>query len=55
MEATFNLRKRLIEIGKRDIVNNNIDLYLAAGRLTEDEYNELIAMLSPSEAEGSQD
>lgn len=53
MVATFNLCKKLIAIGKAEIVNANIDLYLAAGRLTEDEYNELIAMLSPSEGDGT--
>ena len=47
MVATFNLCKKLIQIGKADIVNANIDLYLANGRLTEEEYTELMGMLKP--------
>ena len=49
MLATFNLCKKLIEIGKADIVNANIDLYLANGRLTAEEYGELMGMLNPAE------
>lgn len=45
MEATFNLCKKLIKIGKSDIVNKNIDLYLANGRLTAKEYESLMDML----------
>lgn len=54
MTATFNLCKKLIEIGKGDIVNANIDLYLANGRLTDEEYTELMGMLNPQteQAEG---
>ena len=51
MEATFNLCKKLIEIGKADIVNANIDLYLANGRLTAEEYGELMGMLNPQTEE----
>ena len=47
MAATFNLCRKLIEIGKADIVNANIDLYLANGRLTAEEYEALIGMLKP--------
>lgn len=47
MVATFNLCKKLIEIGKGEIVNANIDLYLANGRLTDKEYTELMGMLKP--------
>ena len=47
MTATFNLCKKLIEIGKADIVNANIDLYLANGRLTAEEYTTLMGMLNP--------
>lgn len=46
MEATFNLCKKLIEIGKQDIVNKNIDLYLANGRLTAEEYAILIGTMN---------
>ena len=47
MEATFNLCKKLIEIGKPKVVNTNIDLYLANGRLAEEEYTALMGMLNP--------
>ena len=54
MEATFNLCKKLIQIGKASIVNANIDLYLANGRLTEEEYTTLMGMLNTQteQAEG---
>lgn len=51
MKTTFNLCKKLIEIGKADIVNANIDLYLANNRLTEQEYTDLMAMLNVEEAQ----
>ena len=51
MLATFNLCKKLISIGKSDIVNANIDLYLANNRLTAEEYEELMKLLNPSDAE----
>lgn len=47
MIATFNLCKKLIQIGKAEIVNANIDLYLANGRLTDEEYTTLMGMLNP--------
>lgn len=50
MVATFNLCKKLIEIGKAEIVNANIDIYLANNRLTEKEYTDLMGMLKPSDA-----
>ena len=49
MITTFNLCKKLIEIGKPEVVNVNIDLYLANGRLTDEEYTELMGMLNPKE------
>lgn len=52
MEATFNLCKKLIENGKGNIVNANIDLYLANNRLTAKEYEKLIRMMNPT---GGQD
>ena len=51
MVATFNLGKKLIQIGKADIVNANIDLYLANDRLTAEEYGELMGMLNPQTEE----
>ena len=54
MIATYNLCKKLIEIGKAEIVNANIDLYLANCRLTDEEYTELMGTLNPQteQAEG---
>ena len=54
MTATYNLCKKLIEIGKAEIVNANIDLYLANGRLTDEEYTTLMEMLKhkTEQAEG---
>ena len=53
MVATFNLCKRLIQIGKADIVNANIDLYLANDRLTAEEYEALMGMLNPQTEEAA--
>ena len=49
MITTFVLCKKLISIGKAEIVNANIDLYLANQRLTSEEYNELMALLKSEE------
>lgn len=49
MEATFNLCKKLIDIGKGNIVDANIDLYLANNRLTEEEYTALMEQMHPAE------
>ena len=45
MKATFNLCNKLIDIGKGNIVDANIDLYKANGRLTDEEYSALMARL----------
>lgn len=45
MEATFNLCNKLIDIGKGDIVNANIDLYKINNRLTDEEYTKLMERL----------
>ena len=50
MLATFNLCNKLIDIGKGDIVDANIDLYLANNRLTEEEYTALMGRLHPVDA-----
>ena len=50
MLATFNLCNKLIDIGKDDIVDANIDLYLANNRLTEAEYTSLMERLHPADA-----
>lgn len=38
--------KRLIELGKTDGLEEKIDIFFAAGKLSEAEYNELLAMLN---------
>ena len=48
MEATFNLCNKLIDIGKGDIVDANIDLYKINNRLTDEEYTKLMERLHPS-------
>ena len=48
MKATFDLCNRLIDIGKGDIVDANIDLYKANGRLTDEEYGALMERLHPA-------
>lgn len=50
MIATYNLCKKLIAIGKAEIVNANIDLYLANNRLTAEEYAQIMDMLAPQDA-----
>ncbi len=41
---TYNLCKKLIEAGRMD--DNKLDVFYAAGRLTDEEYTELMGMLS---------
>ena len=41
---TYNLCKKLIEAGRMDAIK--LDVYYAAGRLTDEEYTELMGMLS---------
>ena len=38
---------RMIERGQTDGLEAKIDIFYAAGKLTEEEYTELIAMLHP--------
>jgi len=44
----YNLMKRIIERGNYDkaATMNKLDAFLAADRLTADEYKELVAMMS---------
>ncbi len=44
---TYRLCKRLIALGK--LTANMLDVYYAAGRLTDDEYTELAALIAPEE------
>ena len=48
MESTFNLCNKLIDIGKGNIVDANIDLYKLNNRLTDEEYTKLIKRLHPT-------
>lgn len=41
----FRTLKRLIERGHTEGLAEKIDIFYAAGKLSEEEYNELIAML----------
>ena len=45
MASVFNLCKALIQRGRTDGLIDKMDAFLAADRLTAEEYNELIAML----------
>lgn len=45
MALVFNLCKQLIKLGKTDGLQEKMDAYLAADRLTVEEYNELTALL----------
>ena len=55
MKSTYDLCNKLIDIGKGDIVDANIDLYLANNRLTEEEYTALMERLHPAETETAAD
>lgn len=41
----YRVLKRLIELGKTEGLEERIDVFFATGKLTEDQYNELIEML----------
>lgn len=42
----YRTLKRLITIGRTDGLEDKIDIFFAAGKLTEDEYNELVGLLN---------
>ena len=44
----YRTLKRMIERGQTEGIEEKIDVFYAAGKLTEAEYNELIAMLHPN-------
>lgn len=54
----FRTLKRMIERGQTDGIEEKIDVFYAASKLTEDEYNALLAMLHPEapadESEGDE-
>ena len=41
----YRTLKRLVELGRTEGLEEKIDVFYAAGKLTEDEYNELINLL----------
>ena len=41
----YRVLKRLIELGKTEGLEERIDVFFAARKLTEDQYNELIEVL----------
>ena len=41
----YRMLKRLIELGKIEGLEERIDVFFAAGKITEDQYNELMEML----------
>ena len=44
----YRTLKRMIERGQTEGLEEKIDVFYAAGKLTEAEYNELIALLHPN-------
>ena len=45
MSTLFKVLKRMIEKGQTEGIEEKIDVFYAAGKLTDEEYNELMAML----------
>lgn len=41
----YRMLKRLIELGKMEGLEERIDVFFAAGKITEEQYNELIELL----------
>ncbi|MCU6756445.1 Uncharacterised protein [uncultured Eubacterium sp.] len=41
----YRMLKRLIELGKIEGLEERIDVFFAAGKITEDQYNELMESL----------
>ena len=50
MNTVFNLCKLLIDRGRTDGLQDKMDVYLAADRLTPEEYQELAGLLAPERA-----
>lgn len=49
MNTVFNLCKLLIDRGRTDGLQDKMDVYLAADRLTPEEYQELAGLLAPEQ------
>ena len=41
----YRMLKRLIELGKTEGLEERIDVFFAAGKITEEQYNDLIELL----------
>ena len=48
MNTVFNLCKLLIQKNRTDGLQDKMDVYLAADRLTPEEYQELAGLLAPA-------
>lgn len=46
----YRTLKRMIERGQTDGIEDKLDIFFAAGKLTEEEYNTLIGMLHPEKS-----
>ena len=42
----YRTLKRMIERGQTDVIESKLDIFYAAGKISEAEYSELIGMLS---------
>ena len=47
----YRTLKRMIERGQTAGIETKIDIFFAAGKITEEEYNELLSLLTPADAE----
>lgn len=45
----YRTLKRMIERGQTTGIEEKLDIFFAAGKLTEEEYNTLVGMLHPTE------
>ena len=45
----YRTLKRMIELGQTTGIEEKLDIFFAAGKLTEEEYNTLVGMLHPKE------
>ena len=45
----YRVLKRLIELGKTEGLEERIDVFFATGKITEDQYTELIELLKKQE------
>lgn len=48
MSTLYKVLKRMIEKGQTDGIEEKIDVFYAAGKLTDEEYTTLLAMLHPN-------